>query len=175
MAADIGKIFENEFSKVLKLLKETHLVASHKLTDTGSAGNVVSAQPSDYLMGLPPGSKVPLNDQRLFFVEVKASEKHATLGKAMMRPAQRGAIAQYRYLLDLPYLVFFWDAVGGRIQLWDGVAIMGEKNISKKHMLVEWADVGSYRLRTEFVAQQITDHFLIPLASDTLAKIQQLP
>ncbi|MNY29855.1 hypothetical protein D3C86_1639240 [compost metagenome] len=59
------------------------------------------------------------------------------------------------------------------MQLWDGLAIHGEKNIDKRHILATWQNVGvNNRLRTDHVAQLMSDYFKIPLASATLAKVR---
>ena len=174
MAADIGKVFEREIVKVFKMLKEQHLVGWHRLSDSGAAGSMVEAQPSDYILALPRGSSNLLDEQRLMFVEVKASEKNHTLGKAMVRPSQRGAIATYRYLLEIPYLILFWDTQLGVLQLWDGIAVHGEKNINKRDMLAEWSDVGSInRLITQRVVDHLVEHFRIPKMTYTLQLIRQ--
>ncbi len=171
--SSIGGVFETEIQKVFTHLKATHCLGWHRLSDTAAAGSVVAAQPSDYLVGLPPGSKSPLQGQRLMFVEVKASEVETKLGKAMLRPAQRGAIHYFRLLLDIPYLVIFWSASTGKIQLWDGLAIHGEGRMNKNHMLVEWDACGTVnKLRHVAVAQYLADYFQLPPAADTLAKVR---
>lgn len=174
MAADIGKVFEKEVVKVFNLLKAQYLVGWHRLTDTGAAGSIVSAQPSDYILALPRGSSNLLDEQRLMFLEVKASEKHHTLGKAMVRPSQRGAIATFRKVLSVPYLILFWDAQLGVLQLWDGIAIASDTNINKRDMLAEWSDVGSInRLLTQRVVDHLVDYFHIPKMAYTLQLIRQ--
>jgi hypothetical protein len=172
MAADIGKVFENEIQKVFKQLKTSHLVGCQRFSDSGAAGSVVAEQPADYLVGFPPGSQLRA-DQLLAFVEVKASEVHHTLGKAMVRPGQRGAISWYRYLLGIPYYILFWDTQHGVIQLWDGIAIHGDGRISKDHILAEWEGCGTVnRLRHEVVADHLVRHFQIPPAAVTLQKVR---
>lgn len=173
MAASIGGVFETEIQKVFKQLKESHLVGWHRLSDSAAAGSIVAAQPSDYLLALPPGSVNLLDSQRLMFLEVKASEAKSTLGKDMVRPAQRGAIGHFRLLLDLPYLILFWDAERGTIQMWDGVAVQLDARISKLHMLAEWQGCGTVnRLRHDTVAQYLVDYFQIPSKADTLEKVR---
>lgn len=169
----IGGVFEGEIQKVFNILKKAHCLGWHRLSDTAAAGSVVAAQPSDYLVGLPPGSRSPLLSQRLMFVEVKASEVETKLGKAMLRPAQRGAIHYFRLMLDIPYLVLFWSASTGRIQMWDGLAIHGEGRMNKSHMLIEWEACGTVnRLRHDVVAQYLADYFQLPPAAATLAKVR---
>lgn len=171
MAADVGKIFEKQLIQVFNVLKKERMVGFHRLADTGAAGSVIAPQPSDFLLALPPGSESPLNHQRLFFLEAKASEKHHTLQKAAIKPAQRGAIAHYRHLLQLPYLLLFWDAQDGVMQLWDGIAAYGDQNLDKRRILTTWPDCGVInKLRTDHVAACFVDYFRIPLLSDTLAK-----
>jgi len=170
MAADIGKVFEKEIRKVFVILKDQRHVAWHRLLDTGAAGNTVGEQPSDFLLGLPPGCTNLLDNQRLMLLEVKASEKHHTLGKAMMTPSQRGAIARYRQMLNIPYVILFWDTQDGVIQMWDGAAILGEKNINKRDMLAQWSDCGVIsKLRHEVVAKYLIEYFQIPAGAATLA------
>lgn len=173
MAAHIGKVFENELTKVFNILKAKHLVAWHRLTDSAAAGNLVAAQPSDYLVGFPPGSQL-LNDQRLVFLEAKASESYGGLKKAMVKAPQRGAIGSYRLVLGIPYLLLFWDAQAGNMELWDGIGVMRDTKININDRLAVWPNVGVInKLRHEVVAEHLVDHFRIPLSSDTLAKLRQ--
>lgn len=171
MAADIGKVFEDQVKEVLSSLRKTHFVEWRRFTDTGAAGSVVSEQPSDYLVGLPPGSAGP-RQGRLFFLEVKASEKNNTLQKAMVKSSQRGAINCFRRMLDIPYLILFWDSVGGSLQLWDGIAV-SEDRLDKRHILAQWHGIGSInRLLVGKVADHLVDHFLIPDRKFTLANLR---
>lgn len=173
MAAEIGHVFEAEVRKVLDLLKTAHHVAFHRLADTKSAGAVIAEQPADYLVGLPRGSQLPGTDQRMFFLEAKASTEKTTLGKAAMQPAQRGAIARWRHLAQLPYLVLFWDSVGGTLQLWDGIKIMSDKNLKRSDALEEWVNCGMVtKLRTEYVAKLLVEYFEIPDGAATLASAE---
>lgn len=171
MATDIGKIFEKEIQKVFRALRESHLLGWHRLADTGAAGgSIVAAQPSDYLLALPPGSKSPLGGQRLFFCEVKASEKKPALTKQAMQPAQRGAVSFYRELLGLPYLVLFYDAERGVLQVWDGSAVVQDEKINSRHLLaaLECAGCG-IRLNQERVGAFLVNFFEMPAAALTLA------
>lgn len=171
MSASIGKVFEKEMSKVFKLLFSLTMAAHHRLADSGAAGSMIAEQPSDYLLGLPPGCSALLNGQRLCFLEVKASEAKHSLPKDAVRPAQRGAIARFRHLLGIPYYILFWDAQEGVIQLWDGMAIHDNARIDKAFLLATWKDVGVInRLRTEVVVAALIDYFQIPPATTTLNK-----
>lgn len=170
MAQDIGKIFEKELEKVFRSLKESHLLGWHRLADTSAAGgSIINAQPSDYLLALPPGSRSPVDGQRLLFVEAKASEKHRSLTKGAMQPSQRGAVSLYRVMLQLPYLVLFWDAANGSLQVWDGAAAVDEARISDRYQLAEFNGVGAgIRLNTERVAEVLAGWFDLPGKAKTL-------
>lgn len=172
MAAHIGKVFENEIQAVFRQLKESHLVGWHRLSDSGAAGSLIAAQPSDYVIGLPPGSVNLLDSQRLIFLEVKASEVKSSLTKDMVRSAQRGAIGVYRHLLNIPYLIMFWDARGGVIELWDGAAIDPDQTrLDKSCKIAHWAGCGVInKLRYAEVSKHIVDHFQIPPKAVTLQK-----
>ena len=172
MATDIGKIFEKEIQKVFRALRESHLLGWHRLADTGAAGgSIVAAQPSDYLLALPAGARSPLAGQRLFFCEVKASEKNSTLTKQAMQPAQRGAISFYRELLKLPYLVLFYDAERGVIQVWDGAAVVQEERISKSYLLASIENAGhGIKLNADVVSRGLADYFALPSMATTLAR-----
>ena len=122
MATDIGNLFEKQVEKVFRKLKATHAVSLHRLVDSGSAGNIVQSQPSDYLLGVP-GS--------LGYLEAKASEKHKKLQLSMLRPSQRGAIKYYQGVLRIPYYVLFWDVVGSRIELWEGLTALKSSRTKK--------------------------------------------
>lgn len=153
---DIGKRFEQEFRKVLLQLQETHGVAFHRLPDSMAAGSIIAEQPSDYVMAVPNGTEA----QRFWFIEVKTSEKFSKLQKSMVRPAQRGAICRFRMKLGIPYFILFWDWNGGRIELWDGLNVVQEANLSVKDRLAEWPNCGAMgKLNVETVAGHIIDHF----------------
>lgn len=175
MAVDIGKIFEKELEKVFRSLEESHVLAWHRFPDTGAAGgNILAEQPSDYLLGLPLGSVSPFG-QRMMLAEAKASEKKASLSKAAMRPSQRRAICVYRMLLQLPYLVFFWDASSGVMQVWDGAGVVGEDRINPKFILFSADDVGSgLKLRTAVVAAHFVNWFQLPAKAETLKRFNSL-
>lgn len=171
MAASIGKVFEKEMVQVFKMLFEQRLVSYHRLSDSGAAGSIVAEQPSDYLLGLPAGCQNLQEGQRLCFLEVKASEEHSTMPKAAVRPAQRGAIARFRFLLGIPYYIMFWDAQNGVIQLWDGIAVHDTARIDKRHLLATWPNVGVInKLQRQRVVDLIADYFRIPTYADTLNK-----
>jgi hypothetical protein len=168
----IGHIFEAELQKVFRQLGESHLLQWHRFPDTRAAGSIIAEQPSDYIIGLPPGSR---GEQRLFFLEAKASEKDKKLQKGAIRPAQRGAIHRFRYLLDLPYLVIFWNSDEGFIELWDGIAIVDDR-LDVKHRLAKWPDCGTVnKLRTAHVAACLSSYFLIPSSSATLKNLRESP
>jgi len=172
LATDIGKIFEKELEKVFRSLKETHLLGWHRLADTGSAGGaIISAQPSDYLLALPPGSVSPRDNQRLFFVEVKASEKNRLLSKAAMQPAQRGAISFYREMLQLPYLVLFYDVENGEVQVWDGAAVVQEARIDPIFILARFKSVGyAHKLNQDAMRAALIGYFDLPQAAETIRR-----
>lgn len=155
---DIGKCFEQEFRKVLLQLQASYGVAFHRLADSMAAGSIIAEQPSDYLMAVPNGTQ----EQRFWFIEVKASQKHSKLQKSMVRPAQRGAICRFRRKLGIPYFILFWDWNGGRIELWDGLSVVQEANLSVKDRLAEWPNCGSMgKLNVDVVARLIANHFNI--------------
>jgi hypothetical protein len=169
VATDIGKLFEKEFVKALRSLRDSHLLGWHRLTDTGAAGNVVAEQPSDYLLAVPPGAALPGSDQRMAFCEAKASEVNAKLTKAAMKPAQRGAIAHFRMLLTIPYLVVFYDATGGKLQIWDGAAVMKDR-LDKAGLLAQYQDIGlGMHLNQVALRQALIDFFKLPDKQQILA------
>jgi hypothetical protein len=103
-------------------------------------------------------------------MEAKASEKHAGLTKAAMQPAQRGAVSFYRNMLQLPYLVFFYAADAGVIQIWDGSVVVADERISKYTPLCVIEQAGSgVKLNTEVIQHELIDFFELPPKSKTLA------
>lgn len=173
MAVDIGKLFEKEMQGVFDTLKDSSLIGWHRLADTGSAGgSFIQAQPSDYLLALPPGSRSPLNEQRLLFVEVKASETNDFLTRKAMKPSQRGAICYYRQVLKLPYLVIFYAAHLGQIQVWDGAAVPGTGKLDKLHLLATLGGAGHGKtLNRPKVAEFLSEWFHLPEKSGILAAL----
>jgi hypothetical protein len=171
VSTDIGKIFEKELEKVFRSLEKSHLLGWHRFVDTGTAGGIVAAQPSDYLVALPFGSLSPLCEQRMMFVEGKASEKKSSLTRAAMQPSQRRAISMYRMMMQIPYLVFFWDAELGVVQVWDGEAVIGEGRVDPAYKLAEFHGIGAgLRLNTEKLAAALAEWFELPDKTGTIAR-----
>jgi len=170
MSTDIGKVFEKQLEAVFKQLKASHLLGWHRLTDSSSAGGAfVGDQPSDYLIGLPPGGRP---EQRLFHLEAKASESHSKLQKAMVRPAQRGAINFYGHLLQMPYFILFWDVKGSRLEMWSGTEALS--NSRSKAYECTWGKVSTGRkLNTDLVACHLADFFRLPTAAQTLQDYEE--
>lgn len=171
MATDIGKLIEKELEKVFRSLKESHLLGWHRFPDTTSAGgHIIGEQPSDYLLALPPGSACIQGGQRLLFVELKSSEKSTTLTKSALQPAQRGAIQFYRNLLQLPYIVLFYSAKTGTLQVWDGSLVVSEERINTLSPYRVFERVGSgAKLDQRAVTSALVDLFELPPKSKTLA------
>lgn len=178
MATDFGKVFESELEKVLKALKESHLLGWHRFPDTHSAGgSILQPQPSDYLLGLPHGSRLPLcnaqADQRTVFFEAKASEKHRTLQKSAVRAEQRGFIHFYCGMLQLPYLICHYSTVTGTMQLWDGRGIMQDRLKQEAHLLTEFSAGAGRKLHTQQVADALSHFFALPDKCKTVKLYQQ--
>ena len=168
MATDIGKVFEDELEKVFKSLKASHLMGSHRLPDTHSAGgNILQPQPSDYLIGLPPGASVPsagrgTNPQRLIFFEAKASEKHKSLQKSAVRPEQRGFIHFYTGMLQIPYIICHYSAVNGMMQFWNGASVMDARLDKGQHLLTEFKAGSARKLDIDKCALTFIEFFSLP-------------
>ena len=179
MAADVGKVFESELETVFKQLKESHLLGWHRFPDTHSAGGeqIIQPQPSDYLLGLPHGSQLPLcnaqADQRMVLFEAKASEKHRTLQKSAVRAEQRGFIHFYAGMLQLPYLICHYSTVSGTMQLWDGRAIMRERLSQADHLLFEFTAGAGRKLHKHKVAEELMQFFHLPEKHETVKLYQQ--
>lgn len=172
MSTDIGKVFEKQLQEAFRQLKARHLMGWHRFTDSSSAGGAfVGDQPSDYLIGLPPGSR---QDQRLFHLEAKASESHSRLQKSMIRPAQRGAINFYSHLLQMPYFILFWDVAGSRLELWSGVEALNPSR--SKAYECTWGKISTGRkLNTDLVAYHLAEFFGMPTTAEILQDYEELP
>lgn len=179
MAADVGKVFESELEAVFKQLKDSHLLGWHRFPDTHSAGGeqIIQPQPSDYLLGLPHGSKLPLcnalADQRMVFLEAKASEKHENLQKSAVRPEQRGFIHLYSGMLQIPYLICHYSTVTGTMQLWDGRAIMKERLKASEHLVFEFVAGAGRKLHKHKVADELSRFFHLPDKHKTVRLYEQ--
>lgn len=161
MAADIGDIFERQLQEVMDTLKESHLLQWHAFPDRKrSAGGAVATQPSDYLIGLPEGSRP---DQRMIFFEAKASEKYDSLRKSMVRPGQRGVIHTWSGLLDLPYLIIFYSTTSRCLELWDGLCVTLPRINKESHRLAVLPEAGSgHLLDKEKVTDFLRGYFALP-------------
>lgn len=179
MAQDFGKVFESEIEAVFKQLKESHLLGWHRFPDTHNAGGqILQPQPSDYMLGLPPASRVPLpgrggSDQRMVLFEAKGSEKYTTLQKSAVRAEQRGFIHFYAGLLKLPYLICHYSAKSGTMQLWDGRAIMRDRLKAEEHLLFEFVAGSGRKLHRDKVAGELSAFFHLPDKLRTVKLYQQ--
>lgn len=172
MSADIGDVFEKQLEDVLRSLNNSHLVQWHAFPDRKrSNGGAIANQPSDYLLGLPEGSAP---DQRCMFLEAKASDKHQSLRKDMVRSGQRGFINTWGGLLDLNYLIIFYSAQSGTLELWDGQCVTRPRLSKEHHLLDQLKGAGSGReLNKEKVADFLVKHFDLPPKGVTLEMYQR--
>ena len=172
MSADIGDVFEKQLQDVFRALNQEHLLQWHAFPDhKRSAGGAIPNQPSDYLIGLPPGSSYP---QRMLFLEAKASDKHDSLQKSMIRASQRGFINTWGGLVSLPYLVVFYSAPSNTLELWDGQCVTRPRLSKKDYLLAELKNAGSGRiLNKETVIEFLIKHFALPPKAITLNEYQR--
>ncbi len=168
MKKNIGNVFEAELKEAFKKLEASYCTALVRFTDTKEAGSVVRATPSDYLLLLPPESKLSNSDQRVIFFEAKASEVEKHLTRSMLRPAQKRAINHFSALLKIPYIVCFWDAKNGVIEVWDGLATLGSGKLDKKYKLLEFDGAGCGALNTDRFVDKMADFLKLPLKRKTL-------
>lgn len=179
MAQDVGKVFEQELEAVFKQLKDSHLLGWHRFPDTHSAGGeqIIQPQPSDYLLGLPYGSRLPLGEpagqQRMVLFEAKASEKHSSMRKSAVRPEQRGFIHFYAGMLNLPYLLCHYSTVSGTLQLWDGRAVMKDRLSVADDLLFEFSAGDGRKLHKDKVAEELAGFFCLPDKLKTVRLYQQ--
>lgn len=167
MKDNIGYKFEAELKEVFSELKASFLVGNIRFTDSKEARSIVRATPSDFLLLLPPMSDSGLDGQRVVFFEAKASEVNTTLKKAMLQPQQKGAISVCR-LLQLPYIVCFWDATNGVLEFWDGSAVLGEGKVDKTKLLLKVENAGVKSLRKDVVVNAFVSLFKLPSKKETL-------
>lgn len=107
-----GKEFEDFLTgKVFLPLKSTYALSYHKLVDSGSAGNIVGSQPSDFLVGA---------NKTLMYLEAKTSTG-ANFTRSLLRPAQRKAILFDGVYLEIPYWILFWSLKTRKVSIIDGV------------------------------------------------------
>lgn len=160
MSADIGGIFEEQLEKTFQILNNDCLLQWHAFPDTKrSNGGAISTQPSDYLVGLPLGCNV---EQRMMFVEAKASDKHKSLQKSSVRPGQRGFIHRWRMLLDLPYFILHYSSVTGELQLWDGKGIAVGNRPSKNFLLGSWKVGAGREMDSAEAAEALKRFYALP-------------
>lgn len=165
MSSDIGDVFEQQLEKVFKKLNNDHLLQWHAFPDTKrSNGGAISSQPSDYLLGVPVGSCV---EQRMMFVEAKASDNHKSLRKSAVQPSQRGFIHRWRKMLDLPYYIIHYSAVGGTLQVWDGMAL-SENRLNRDYLLGTWEVGAGRQMDIDLAAEALKQFFVLPDKSETV-------
>lgn len=114
---EIGKEWERTLQSVFSSLRKQYGFSWHSFVDTHTAGGMVQAQPSDYLI-MVEGS--------VMFLEAKSSTRNKKLQPSMLRPKQRQTILHESRLLRLPYWVLFGQTTEGYFQLFRGIDVVEE-------------------------------------------------
>jgi hypothetical protein len=109
---------EDEVESVLKALQRLHPVAYLRLYDSKSAGNLIPAQPSDFI-----ASHKGTSGTKLLFIEAKFSEVHESLYSCFSNNVGAGQLASARIWTRAGayYIFLFYSNVSGLVEVWEGV------------------------------------------------------
>ena len=126
------KVFEDRTHEYLKKRAETSLLVVHRFYDTRSAGDFLPSQPGDFLVVY---SGVPI------LLELKASDKHASLRACFSNNVSSGQLAQHRIwgrAKVATWFLFHGKGADFPYELWPG------------YHLVYTSDIPRARLETQF-------------------------
>ncbi len=109
----LGYEFEASVQDALKNLQAKHPLFWHRFLDSKSAGRLVAAQPSDFLVG---SLYTPMH-----LLEAKASCEKQSLASctSYIRPSQVGMHKKW-HRAGKPSLFIFYCEIDNRVELWDG-------------------------------------------------------
>lgn len=133
----LGKFFESEIESALKVLASDYGVFWHRMSDTGATGarSGLGSQPADYLIA---------SAEKPILLEAKASFKHKSVSRGMLRPIQRNSVMRWAFNNMLNYYVLFWSFERNVVELWDGREMLANdtRRPDKERGLVAWASLG---------------------------------
>lgn len=106
---------EEKIQEHCKARMARHAVFYHRFSDTRAAGNIIAAQPSDFLV-LPQMG-------RTTFLEAKFSEVHESLRSCFADAVDVQQLASARLVVRAhrEYLILFYSGVSQRTELWPGI------------------------------------------------------
>jgi hypothetical protein len=114
------KDLEGKIQEVLVEAQKTKHIAWHRFSDTRSAGNYLSDQPSDFLAGRAGTA---------LFIEAKFSEVHDTLRSCFAGAVTDGQIASARIWerAGFKYIVLFYSLPAKQVEIWRGSNIIAAR------------------------------------------------
>lgn len=128
---DIGKDWESTLNGVFSTISRDYVFTVHRLVDTGTAGNFVNSQPSDYLVAYRG---------KLAYLEAKASTVARNFRPSMLRPKQRQTIIRDSIMGEVPFLILFGDLQMQTYQLLNGATIL-QKDVPTERSILASGDI----------------------------------
>ena len=133
----LGKFFESQIEASLLHMSMKYGVFWHRMSDTGATGgrSRIESQPADYLIAAA---------EKGLMLEAKASFKHKSAQRGMLRPAQRNAIIRWSINNVMPYYVLFWSFERNVVELWDGRELLSNdcRSLNRKRGLLREESLG---------------------------------
>ena len=116
----LGAWFEGQTQDRLKWFQENKHLMFHRFPDSKSAGNIIAAQPSDYLVGSPLAA---------WLVEVKASKVHKSLRSCAANAIRQEQVVKAHLWMrsGLRSVFIFISVTGGVIEVWDGRHVVAQR------------------------------------------------
>lgn len=115
---------EKDISNYLKALQRSYPIYFHRFADSRAAGNLISDQPSDFLVATKHG---------MTFLEAKFSEVHDTLRACFSGAVTANQLASARLVhrAGQRYLILFHSKCANRFELWPGDYCAGQRSLGQ--------------------------------------------
>jgi hypothetical protein len=119
------KQLEDEISNYMKALQRNYPIFFHRFPDSRAAGNLISDQPSDFL--------VASKGHGLTLLEAKFSEVHDTLRACFAGAVSANQLASARlaHRAGQRYLILFYSSCSGHFELWPGDYCAGQRSLGQ--------------------------------------------
>jgi hypothetical protein len=119
------KGLEDAVSNYMKALQRAYPIFFHRFADSRAAGNLISDQPSDFL--------ICAKRHGATFLEAKFSEIHDTLRSSFAAAVTANQLASARlaHRAGQRYLILFYSSCANRFELWPGDYCAGQRSLGQ--------------------------------------------
>lgn len=113
----LGYEFEDELKKHFKNIQAKHPIFWHQFPDSKTAGKLIAAQPSDFI--------VTASGQPAWLLEAKASCEIPTFAKCAKSHTRSSQVGMHKkwHRAGKPSLFIFYCEIDGIVEVWDGAYV----------------------------------------------------